>query len=304
MTSSHGIALLALLSCLGCARSNAAPAHPERDGLLLLGDDIVLAWSSAGSIETGTVERGLGAPIQLPLSYVVEAGVDQDGALFAGSLALPGQEDLARVVKTNAQGKVLETWELGAGVAGSVQSSAETRLATGFQGVVVLEPGSRAVLLLPAPPRARLRLGPSASILCHPANRTLSDARPASCGSLSRAESSWDAPGVWTRTPLLCGSWLVEPSETSARVRAAVDGTPAAEILYEKGAILACGVGDSLLVGHQDLRLLSLPSGAPLEQLPCGASGVALLAVRESAAVCMDHQGSLHPLQLPSPPSP
>lgn len=267
-------------------------------GMVILPDGDVLVWWSGGGFQ---VQRRNGTGYlngHLPLTYVVDAVADGDGALFAGSRGASGQEEQALVVKIRADGTPSGEWALGAGVAGSIAVVRDLRLAVGHQGVVELQENGRVSYFAPASGLSEIELSASGVLICTPADRTLAGQSPPSCRLVRDNQQIWSSTGRWSRPPLICGTWVLEPGDSQVEVRSISDGVVQGTFPIEARAPLACARPDAALAGGSTTRLVRLPDGEVELHETCHGEPSALLAVDTGRAFCATPAGVVHPMSL------
>jgi len=201
------------------------------------------------------------------MTYVTSVASEENGAILGGSVRSAHGVEFGVVIRINDRGAILQKWtwgETGRGTTSEifvfhwVASREEMRWAILRTDLFALQPDGTVQRQRDIPSGSILLLGTQGQqVLCTPANLTKTHIAPALCSS--DGERPWQAQGRWSRYPLICGDWLIEPGETSVVVRALRSGSQLRKLPIDAGTAIACRGHDELVVGRAAIRGLSLP---------------------------------------------
>jgi hypothetical protein len=264
-----------------------ASLPPREEGVLLLAVGDVLVWTRDGAIRIGGPEMGWSPERRLPVHYVTTVVPCGEGALLGGSAPDADGVERAFALRLDARGEVVTTWPLGQGTPSSVACESPKPMAASSEGLFLLEEGGRVARLDTVGGRRFVLDGP-APVLCEAALRVMQGGHPASCRDL--ADRVWSEEGAWTRAPLLCGAWLVEPGERELKVRDARSGRVAGARDVPTLEALACSGEGALLVSAGGILSLELPSLATQAR---AEGACAALHASHERVVCLDERGGV-----------
>lgn len=287
----------------GATPSSAEPAlqlsDREKGGLVALGNGGVVLWRNDGRVQIRG-PTGLLSPIRrLGLDWVRRIVPDSAGFLGWGTRTLSDEKEArTSVFLADETGTVRERWESSPGFIFSIATDGAKRWAT-VSGAPAsrprmarfdptTQPGPLVDLLVELLPggktavRGKVEMGAQIAafgeggkgrsrIDCVPADLSKSSYRYAYCTVADTG--GWRRTGLWNRTPMACGGYLVEISDErgviderlpgagpQVTVRSLYTGEKLQTRRYARVPVVACGASGEILVGGRDIRALSLPA--------------------------------------------
>jgi len=235
-------------------------AKPDEGGFVSLTDGQVLAWNRTGQIQLRSSAGTWSNPTQLGVTAIDFATAGQEGAWVVGSRIPVGKGAITSALfRLGAPGAIFEYALPRELTVNSVSETGGTVWLSTNRGIEALGPDGAPSLRRPAPSTAVLPKGSSGpAVVCTPADLSASSTTPPLCSST--ATPPWKAAGEWTGSPLICGSFLVEPARAAVTVRSIRDGRLMGTAKIPLNVALACGGEGELLIGAREVTALALPA--------------------------------------------
>jgi hypothetical protein len=240
--------------------------------------------------------------VKVPVQHILQSAVDDAGVLVSGNNE---DEKVTRAFAVGVDGRVTETWEIAPELVRSLATWKGSRWAASDRKLLALLPAGKYETGLEIPKAllpdghtipalyARLYLGPDGErVFCVP--EICEHDGPCHYGfCYRRDQANWEEFGKWTRNPISCGAYLLEPEGSPMAlmsilphhqhfgtvVRRVADGAKVASVKMKKNSVVACGGDNEFLVADTSVKAFQLTTGRRLWSVPV-RSGIAVAAGR------------------------
>jgi hypothetical protein len=253
--------------------------------------------------------------MKLPVDHILQIAIDDSGVLLSGNKeGGPHHPWLTQVFLVGTDGQVTETWGIDPQSVRSLATRKGSRWATSDSTLLALLPGGKyeAGPEIPKANRdgrtistrnARLYFGREGEcVYCIP--EICEHDGPCHYAYCYRQDQvNWVEFGRWTKHPILCGNYLLEPEgwkyledhlphhHQGTVVRRIADGVEVASVKMDRRSVVACGGDDEFLIADTSIKAFHLTTGRRLWSVPVRAGTAVAVARTGDCVIALTNRG-------------